>query len=133
MINKLEVQSGLPIGFIGNLQMSAKDRLINVNEKTGEALIIGDDGGFKVVQTGLTPTPTTEKEPSEAKRKRSAFAEVESKLKELGGDDLYVSPEEWKWIKGAWTTQGYSAKDFDEAFRGRFVNPDFDPDDFGLE
>ena len=58
MINKLEVQSGLPIGFIGNLQMSTKDRLISVNEKTGEALVVGEDGNLQVIQTGMRATPT---------------------------------------------------------------------------
>lgn len=56
MISKLEVQSGLPVGFIGSLKMSAKDRLLNINEKTGEALMIGEDGRFNVVQTGMTPS-----------------------------------------------------------------------------
>ncbi|HEC66073.1 MAG TPA: hypothetical protein ENI23_12335 [bacterium] len=62
MISKLEAQSGLPIGFISNLKMSAQDKLISVNEKTGEALMMGSDGLFDVVQTGLRPTPTKETE-----------------------------------------------------------------------
>ena len=59
MVTKLEVQSGLPIGFISNLNMSAKDRLLSVNDKTGEALMIDANGNFNVVQTGMRPTPTT--------------------------------------------------------------------------
>lgn len=58
LISKLEAQSGMPLGFISSLQMSMADRLISVNEKTGEALMIGEGGQFNVVQTGMTPTPT---------------------------------------------------------------------------
>lgn len=58
-IAKLEAQSGLPIGFISSLKMSMSDRLVSVNEKTGEALMIGENGQFQVVQTGMRPTPTT--------------------------------------------------------------------------
>ena len=57
-INRLEVQSGLPIGFIGSLGMSITERIITVNEKTGEALIVGENGQLEVISTGLTPTPT---------------------------------------------------------------------------
>jgi len=35
--------------------------------------MIGDDGNFNVVQTGMTPTPTKEKEPSEADLNRQAY------------------------------------------------------------
>ena len=58
MITKLEVQSGFPVGFISNLKMSVKDRLLNVNDKTGEALVVDENGNFQVIQTGMTPTPT---------------------------------------------------------------------------
>jgi hypothetical protein len=59
MINKLEVQSGLPSGFISNLKMSVNDRLVSVNDKTGEALMVDENGNFNVVQTGMTPTPAS--------------------------------------------------------------------------
>jgi len=53
MINKLEMQSGMPIGFVSNLQMSAGDRLVTFNDKTGEALMVGDNGNLQVIQTGM--------------------------------------------------------------------------------
>jgi hypothetical protein len=55
-VNKLELQSGLPVGFVSNLKLSAKDKLLNVNSETGEALIMNADGTFNVVKTGMTPT-----------------------------------------------------------------------------
>jgi len=72
MVAKLEAQSGLPVGFVSNLQMSAKQRLLSVNEKTGEALIVGDDGKMKVVQTGMRASGTT----SAAKNISQQFSQV---------------------------------------------------------
>ncbi len=59
MINKLEIQSGMPIGFVSKLQMNPKDRLLNVNSDTGEALIMNPDGTFRVVKTGMTVKSST--------------------------------------------------------------------------
>ena len=73
MVTKLEVQSGLPIGFISNLNMSAKDRLLSVNDKTGEALMIDANGNFNVVQTGMRPTPTAGATPGTETSTREGF------------------------------------------------------------
>ena len=70
MISKLEAQSGLPVGFIGNLQMSPQDRLLSINDKTGEALMMGADGNFEVVQTGMRIAEGEGKKPSEAETHR---------------------------------------------------------------
>jgi hypothetical protein len=53
MISKLEVQSGLPVGFISNLQMSAKDRLMGISDDKTQAWMIGNDGNLNIVQTGM--------------------------------------------------------------------------------
>jgi len=59
MVGKLEAQAGLPVGFISKLKMAPGENIVNINEKTGEALMMNADGNFQVVQTGMTPTPTT--------------------------------------------------------------------------
>lgn len=53
MINKLEIQSGLPVGFISSLNMSFKDRLLGTSKDGTQAWIIGDDGNLTTVSTGL--------------------------------------------------------------------------------
>lgn len=58
-INKMELQSGLPVGFMSNLTMSAKDRILSINSETGEALMMDGKGGFNVVKTGMTVKPTS--------------------------------------------------------------------------
>ena len=53
MINKLEVQSGLPVGFMSNLTMSAGDKILGISDDKTQAWVVGDDGNMKVIQTGL--------------------------------------------------------------------------------
>lgn len=49
-INSMELQAGLPIGFMQSLGMSAKDQILHINDSTGEVLMTDGSGGFKVVQ-----------------------------------------------------------------------------------
>lgn len=53
MISKLEVQSGFPVGFIGSLQVSPKDKILGFSEDKTQAWVIGNDGNVSVIQTGL--------------------------------------------------------------------------------
>ena len=57
MVGKLEAQSGLPTGFISNLKMSPGDRMVSVNDETGEALMLNANGSFEVIQTGMRISP----------------------------------------------------------------------------
>ncbi len=54
-LNKMELQAGLPMGFLSSLKVSAKDSILNINEKTGEVLVANQNGGFSVVQA-MTPS-----------------------------------------------------------------------------
>jgi len=54
-------------------------------------------------------------------RKIEAFGEMKEILDSLGGDDLFVSPNEWKQAKGAWVRQGFDGDDFDSAFKDTYV------------
>lgn len=115
MINKLELQSGLPIGFIGNLNMSPQDKLISVNDKTGEALFMDANGNFQVVPTGATPTPSGNGGNSTGAFSKQTMDQAESVLKRYdtivtGGVDRYgndvagdklLSPKEWESAKQA--------------------------------
>jgi len=134
MIGKLEAQSGFPIGFIGSLNMSAQDRLLSVNDKTGEALMMNADGTFNVVQTGMRIAP--EEVPAPERRtieKTETFNELQSELDRLGGGDKYVRPDQWQYLRRQWISLGYPGDEFDDAFRGTYVNPDWSASDFGLE
>lgn len=138
MVGKLEAQAGLPTGFISNLKMAPGDNIVNINEKTGEALMMNADGNFQVVQTGMRPSPETgTASERESDIKKNAFSEMESILSNFGGEDNFVSPDEWNRARSAWARQGYEGKEFDDAFKTRFVGDpesrDFNLEEFGFE
>ncbi len=140
-INKMEVQSGLPVGFISDLRLSPKDSILYMNEKTGEALVIGEDGNMQIQQTGFRGSVGTGTKETESERKQDAFSQMDIILNELGGDDNFVSPDEWNTARSRWVQKGFNKDDFDAAFRIKHVGVDvadrtnqvFDLDDFGLE
>ena len=118
LVSKLEAQSGMPLGFISNLKMSPSDRLAAFNEKTGEALMFGKDGGFEMRQTGMTPTPTAEKEPSETELSRQAYEEMSSWLSSQANDYGHVTGDVYTYARNKWVANGGDIDEFDRQFRG---------------
>lgn len=53
IISKLEAQSGMPIGFISNLQISPQDTIMSFSGDKTQMMVLGKDGKFKVVSTGM--------------------------------------------------------------------------------
>jgi hypothetical protein len=54
-IQKLEIQSGLPVGTMSNMGLSPKDKVLAFSSDNSQAWVIGQDGKMKVISTGLTP------------------------------------------------------------------------------
>jgi hypothetical protein len=55
-IQKLEIQAGFPVGTMSNLQMSPKDKILAFSEDKTQAIVVGADGGFTTISTGLQPS-----------------------------------------------------------------------------
>ncbi len=55
-LNKLEVQSGLPVGFTSTLKMNPKDRILATSSDKTEAWVLDSNGNMTVIKTGLTDT-----------------------------------------------------------------------------
>lgn len=124
MINKLEVQAGLPIGFTQSLQMSPKDRLLAISDDKTQALVIGANGQFQPIATGLSKSTSSSGgggTVSErlASTKKEAFSEMEQHLTDLGGDDGIVSPKEWSdsWEDWRQTVPNTTLNEFKDAFQ----------------
>ena len=125
-IAKLEVQSGLPVGFISSIKKDPNADIIftTSNEGVTQVGFRDADGGIRVESYGTRISSGTESD-----RKRGAFSEMGTWLREKGGDDNFVSPEEWNFAKQQWLEGGYEAEDFDNAFRATFVG---DPESRGF-
>ncbi len=52
-INRMELTSGLPMGFISSLRMNAKDQLLMTNGETGQAVFMDARGNLRTVNTGI--------------------------------------------------------------------------------
>lgn len=52
-VNKLELSSGLPMGFVSRLRMNPKDTLLMTNGETGQAAFMDANGNIRVVNTGI--------------------------------------------------------------------------------
>lgn len=124
MLNKLEVQSGLPIGFVSSLNLSPKDRLININEKTGEALVVGENGGFQVIQTGFSSGAGTgggSAKVGSNEYNANIRSTMSSKLSQIANSYGHISPEQWRGALNAYVQDGGTREDFIKNF-GQFAD-----------
>jgi hypothetical protein len=55
-VQKLEIQAGFPVGTMANLQMSPKDKILAFSEDKTQAIVVGENGQFTTISTGLQPS-----------------------------------------------------------------------------
>ena len=68
-VQKLEIQSGFPVGTMANLQMSPKDKILAFSDDKTQAIVVGANGQFSTISTGITKSTTgtaSERAPNDA-------------------------------------------------------------------
>ena len=122
LINKLEIQAGLPIGLMSQVKSDPKANILftTSNEGITQVGIRNADGTISVQSYG-TRVPG---KPTETDTKRSAISNMSRTLQENAGGDGYVSPDTYREARAVWIRGGYVAKDFDEVFRDQYANPE---------
>lgn len=127
LIQKLEIQSGLPSGFTSKLQLSDKDKIVaTVSNKSGTYVLKYDQNGNITTQkfdigggTGdgdgdLNQFETIVKESNDARTALTAKA----------GSDGKVSPSTYNAVRQLWiNSTGSSYEDFDNRF-DQYINKD---------
>jgi len=142
-IRKLELEAGLPVGTIENFRSNdPKADIITTNEWTDASgkqyLAIvsrGEDGKINVQNQLLGQGKVTGggSQPTEAETKLYFKQSMAGQLKVVVGADGYVSPENWRKARKAWSDNTpYAGKDFDDNFRS-YVNPQHPSDYEGFE
>lgn len=131
-ITKLEMQSGLPVGFYQNLQnknpkadiVTSTSREVN-GAKYVDVVMRNEDGSLSTTSmyVGKTDLPRGN-QPTEAETVQGNAKKVASQLAGRAGEDGYVSPDDYKTARKAWVNAGYTAKDFDTRFAKTYANPD---------
>jgi len=130
-IQQLEVQSGLPVGTVASLKLSAKDSLLSINSETGQALIADGSGGYSVKQV-FSVEKSAAAVGSEAYY-QNVKSEYESAFGSLfkQGDGTYVNGSQFQSLMSAWTqdTSDTTNKSFISLF-GRYTNEELSDAEF---
>lgn len=118
MITKLEVQSGMPAGFTGNLQMDPGANILftSSNEGITQVGIRNADGSISVQKYGERISSTSKKE--DTQKEMSAF------LGSKSGDDGYVDGGTYTYARQKWVDEGGDPDDYDSKFRV-YRNPSY--------
>lgn len=133
-IQKLEMQSGLPVGFYESFQSKnpKADIVTSTTRETNGAKyvdIITRDAttgalSTKSMYVGKVDTSSSGgSKPTDAQVVKSDASKVASQLNSRTGADGYVAPEDYMTARRAWVSAGYTAADFDTRFGKTYVNP----------
>lgn len=139
-LSKLEVQSGLPIGFTASLKADNADGKVlstttreSGGQKYVDVVMQLPDGSMKVVTQNLGASGGGSDKTTEAEYLRSASRDMTVTLNGKTGNDGYVSPTTWNVAAKAWTAEtGESQDDFAKKF-GSFVNPNYGDEYLGYD
>jgi len=125
-INKMELQSKLPIGFTASLQ--AKGKIISTTtrdsggQKYADVVMQMPDGSTKV-QSQLLGASSSGKETTVSLQEKSSS--MTSKLRGAAGTDGKVSPDTWRQGMQGWVALGGDEEDYKSRF-GSYVNKSYD-------
>lgn len=77
-VQKLEVQSGLPVGTVSRMGISEKDKILAFSSDNTQAWVVGGDGKMKVISTGLTKSSGGTAGEREAQAKNETLNKVKA-------------------------------------------------------
>lgn len=123
-INKMEVQSGLPVGFVSSLKMDPKANILFTNSDNGITQVgIKNADGTVSVQSYGTSTKTQSAADKTAALTSTYTSLLNSTVVKEGNQDYgHVSPESWRSAVSSWNAQGGSTEDFNKTF-ARYADP----------
>lgn len=120
-LNKLEVQSGLPVGFFASIKKDPKADIIFTSTDSGvtQVGIRNPDGTVSVQSYG---TRTSSGKATEAEVKQSYMSSIESNLQSVSGADSFVSPQDYQSALSDALRAGYTAEQA-QIILGKYKNP----------
>lgn len=135
-IHKLEIASGLGIGFLDRVHPPVGSEIKSVTRRRGadgyeyaDTLIVNPDGSLRVKSIRLgrfyvAPRTVRTRRPSQAEILRGAVAKMNSiiKTKNVLGEDGYMAPDTYKRLRSDWVGAGFDPTAYDKYFSG-YVNP----------
>lgn len=134
-INKLEVQAGLPVGLVSQIQ-SPGDEVKSITTrqdasgmKYADIIYQGTDGSIRVESKRLgferLPSGSGGNDPSDSDIRQADISNLQYALERVSGDDGHTSEEDYLKAQSDWVKAGYTSSDFDKIFARTFVNPQY--------
>lgn len=138
-IGRLEVQAGLPLGFLSKVQIDPSKRIQSISQRQGSDGYMYSDVVKIDPQTGALTVdsiklgkfyvaPKSAPRPSYSDQKAAALdanaSKIEKGLAASTGSDGKVSPSTYRSAKSAWVQDGGTSEDFDNRF-GNYVNTNY--------
>ena len=133
-IGRLEVQAGLPLGFLSKVQIDPSKRIQSISQRQGSDGYMYSDVVKIDPQTGALTVdsiklgkfyvaPKSSPAPKDTSVQQ-AIATFTNILDSAKGSDQKVSPQTYQTNKTKWIQAGGSSAEFDSNF-GRYINTDY--------
>ena len=138
-IGRLEVQAGLPLGFLSKVQIDPSKRIQSISQRQGSDGYMYSDVVKIDPQTGALTVdsiklgkfyvaprsaPSVSYSDKKAMTLDANASKIEKGLSASTGSDGKVSPSTYRSAKSAWVQDGGSSEDFDNRF-GNYVNTNY--------
>lgn len=113
-ITKMEVQAGLPPGFVSNLKLNPKDQVVftTSNEGVTQVGIRNPDGTISVQSYGQRISGS-----SDSSKSKALQSEMSEYLEFYSNDYGHVTPDIYNKARRMWINEGGDDTVFDERFR----------------
>lgn len=139
-LSKLEVQSGLPVGFTASLKAdNAEGKVLSTTtresggQKYADVVMQMPDGSMKVITQSLGASAGGDGELTKDEFAKKASKDMNTLLGANAGSDGYVSPTTWSTASKAWVSEtGQGQDEFVKKF-GNYVNPVHSEDYLGYD
>lgn len=120
MVAKLEVQSGLPVGFMSSVKKDPNSDIIftTSNEGVTQVGIRNADGSIDVQSYGTRiGGSSSEKKVSDVEYRRNAQSEMTNFLTGKTNSYGHVDPQTYNYARNKWIGAGQDPDDFDSIYR----------------
>lgn len=126
MITKLEVQAGLPIGFMAGVKKDKDADILFTTSNEGVTQV-----GFRNADGSISVQSYGTRVGGSAGAKIQMHTDARNAFDSVKGGDGYVDPKDYKTFKSYWVGQGGDAQEFDKQFAPLYVNPSH-PQSYGV-
>jgi len=124
-LNKLEIQSGLPMGFFSSIKKDPKANIVSTTSNNGQVqVLMANPDGTMSLQTYGTPNAnsTSKNFQQGSDNYQEAIVEFSVAMKNAQEKNGYIQPQKFREGAKQWVKAGFSADDFYKEF-SPYIDP----------